>query len=156
MKRCRYLLFLSAFIFSLSLHAQKMPQQGIASFYAGKFHGRLTANGERFNQWAMTAAHRKLPFNSWVKVTNLANDRSVIVRINDRGPFIKDRIIDLSKKAAQELGFIRQGVTKVRIELVDKVGRAKEAVPKLPFEALDYFKNDQQANLESYQHKKLL
>lgn len=87
---------------------------GKASWYGGKFHGRKTASGERYNQYAMTAAHKKLPFGTRLLVKNLANGRKVIVRINDRGPFIRGRVLDVSKKAAQKLGFIRQGVAKIK------------------------------------------
>ncbi|MGL4397146.1 MAG: septal ring lytic transglycosylase RlpA family protein, partial [Hyphomicrobium sp.] len=79
-------------------------QSGMASWYGGKFHGRKTANGERYNQWSMTAAHKTLPFGTRVRVTNARTGNSVVVRINDRGPFIKGRIIDLSKAAANQLG----------------------------------------------------
>lgn len=90
-------------------------ETGIASWYGAKFAGRKTASGERYKPSAMTAAHRTLPFGTMVKVTNLTNNKSVIVRINDRGPYIKGRIIDLSKAAAQELEFIKKGIAKVRI-----------------------------------------
>jgi rare lipoprotein A len=92
-------------------------QIGTASYYAKKFIGNKTANGERYNN-SLTAAHRTLPFNTMVKVTNIANDRSVVVRINDRGPFTKKRIIDISELAAREIGLIRSGVGKVRLEVV--------------------------------------
>lgn len=91
-------------------------QVGWASWYGRKFHGRKTASGERFNMNAMTAAHRTLPFGTKVRVTNLANKRSVIVRINDRGPFARGRIIDLSRRAARVLGYARKGRARVRIE----------------------------------------
>ncbi|HQH74227.1 MAG TPA: septal ring lytic transglycosylase RlpA family protein, partial [bacterium] len=77
-----------------------------------------TANGERFNMYAMTAAHRSLPFNTKVKITNLDNDKVAYVRINDRGPFQKNRIIDLSRAAAKELGFEQKGTARVRIEIL--------------------------------------
>lgn len=91
---------------------------GWASWYGRKFHGRKTASGERYNMNAMTAAHRTLPFGTKVRVTNLGNGRSVVVRVNDRGPFIKNRIIDLSRRAAGKLGFIKNGKTRVRIRIV--------------------------------------
>lgn len=91
-------------------------QEGVASYYGKKFHGRQTANGESFNMFAMTAAHPNLPFNTQVRVTHLASGRQVVVRINDRGPFIKGRIIDLSKGAAEKLGMIRSGIARVRVE----------------------------------------
>lgn len=91
---------------------------GIASYYGRRFHGRLTANGERFDMGAMTAAHKTLPFGSLVRVTNPRNGRSVVVRINDRGPFVRGRTIDLSRRAAQELGIIRRGHARVELELI--------------------------------------
>jgi rare lipoprotein A len=92
-------------------------QVGLASWYGPRFVGRKTASGDVFNPNLMTAAHRELPLNSVVRVTNLSNNRSVDVLINDRGPYAKQhRIIDLSKKAAQELGFCAQGIAKVRVE----------------------------------------
>ena len=84
-----------------------------ASWYGPKFHGRTTANGETYDQWGMTAAHKTLPFGTRLKVTNVANGRSVVVRINDRGPFIPGRDLDLSRAAANELGF--GGVATVRV-----------------------------------------
>lgn len=91
---------------------------GIASWYGPKFHGKLTANGETFNQYAMTAAHKTLPMPSVVKVTNLKNNKFIIVRINDRGPFVNDRIIDLSSKAADEISLKNDGTGPVRVELL--------------------------------------
>ncbi len=93
--------------------------EGIASYYAEDFHGRRTSSGERYDMYALTAAHRQLPFNSLVRVTNLENNRSVQVRINDRGPFKDGRVIDLSFKAALELGLIAKGTVPVRIEIVE-------------------------------------
>lgn len=78
-------------------------QQGTATWYGGRFHGRRTASGEAFNTYTLTAAHRTLPFGTWVRVTNLSNGRSVIVRINDRGPYTKGRILDMSRAAAQQI-----------------------------------------------------
>lgn len=94
-------------------------ETGKASFYAMKFQSRLTASGERFDQSAKTAAHKKLPFGTKVKVINVKNDKSVIVRINDRGPFIKGRIIDLSRSAFSSIGNTSAGVIDVKIEIVD-------------------------------------
>ena len=92
---------------------------GVASYYGRRFHGRLTANGERFNMNAMTAAHKTLPFGTKVRVTNPRNGKSVTVRINDRGPFIKGRTIDLSRGAAQRIGMIASGHARVKMELVE-------------------------------------
>jgi len=91
---------------------------GVASWYGGKFHGRRTASGSRFNQNALTCAHRTLPFGSQLKVTNIANGKSVLVQVNDRGPAIRSRLIDLSKAAAKELDFIKRGTTQVQLELI--------------------------------------
>jgi len=90
-------------------------QEGIASYYAHKFHGRQTANGEIYDETKLTAAHRKLPFGTRVRVTNLENGKTVTLRINDRGPFVEGRIIDVSYRAAQDLDFISQGLAKVRV-----------------------------------------
>ena len=90
--------------------------EGQASYYGARHHGNKTASGERFDQNALTAAHRSLPFGSRVQVTNLRNDKRVVVRINDRGPFTKKRIIDLSQKAAEQLDMLRDGVVPVRVE----------------------------------------
>ncbi len=89
-----------------------------ASYYAEDFHGKKTSNGERFNMNALTCAHKSLPFNTILKVTNLANGKSVEVRVNDRGPFVLNREIDLSKAAAVKLGMIGSGTTKVKLEIV--------------------------------------
>ena len=91
---------------------------GRASWYGENFHGRLTANGEVFDQNAITAAHPTLPLPSYVRVTNLDNNRSLIVRVNDRGPFVADRLIDLSRRSADMLGYINKGVARVRVQYV--------------------------------------
>lgn len=92
---------------------------GTASYYASQFHGRRTASGERFDMAALTAAHRTLPFGSMVRVTNPANGKSVVVRINDRGPFTRGRTIDVSRAAAQRLGLIARGHGRVELALID-------------------------------------
>lgn len=91
---------------------------GYASWYGDEFHGRRTANGEIYNQFRYTAAHRSLPYNTLVEVTNLKTRRAVIVRINDRGPFIRGRIIDLSYAAARKIGMIEDGVQRVRLKVL--------------------------------------
>lgn len=94
-------------------------ESGKASFYAMKFQSRKTASGEIFDQSAYTAAHKSLPFGTIVKVTNVRNDKSVIVKINDRGPFVKGRIIDLSRSAFSKIGNTSVGVIDVNLEVVD-------------------------------------
>jgi len=97
-------------------------ESGIASWYGTKFHGRKTANGETYNMYGMTAAHKSLPIPSYVRVTNIENRRSIIVRVNDRGPFHGPRIIDLSYVGAIKLGFAEQGTAKVLVEAIDPSG----------------------------------
>ena len=98
--------------------ADLRPSVGIASYYGKKYHGRKTASGETYNMNALTAAHRTMPFGTQVKVTNLANDRSVVVRINDRGPFVKDRVVDVSLEAARRLQIVGAGTARVLLEPV--------------------------------------
>ncbi len=93
--------------------------RGKASYYADKFHGRKTSSGELFDNNKMTAAHKTLPFGTIVKVTNLSNNKSVIVKINDRGPFVAGRIIDLSHAAAEAIGMIGAGVVEVLVQVVE-------------------------------------
>ena len=107
----------------------KYSEVGVASWYGEDFNGKLTANGERYNMNTLTAAHRTLPLPCIAKVTNLQNGRSVVLRVNDRGPYVKDRIIDLSKRGAQILGYMGQGTTKVRVEIMAAESKAlKEAM----------------------------
>jgi rare lipoprotein A len=96
----------------------KSKNAGFASFYAKKFHGRRTASGEIFNNNALTAAHKSLPFGTLVKVTNLRNKTSVVVRINDRGPFVRGRIIDLTRSAAKKIGLLHAGTARVKLEVL--------------------------------------
>ncbi len=91
-------------------------QEGEASYYADRFEGRPTASGEPFRQDSLTAAHRHLPFGTVVRITNLKNNKQIVVRINDRGPFVEGRIIDVSRRGAEALDFIRDGLADVRIE----------------------------------------
>lgn len=116
---------------------EQMPRsflgEGLASFYGPGLHGRPTASGERFDQNALTAAHRKERFGSCVRVVNMENGRSVEVRVNDRGPFVEGRIIDVSKAAAQKLGMLDKGVVRVRLyrcgSSVSEILRAFHAAP---------------------------
>ena len=95
-----------------------LSQTGVASWYGSMFHGRPTSNGETYDQNALTAAHRFLPFGTIVRVTHLGTQKSVLVRINDRGGFIKGRVIDLSRRAARQIGILESGIGRVRIEIV--------------------------------------
>jgi rare lipoprotein A len=109
----------AAFFFAAAGFAFAFEAEGFASWYGGKFQGRKTANGEIFDTNKLTAAHKTLAFGTKVKVTNTENGSSVIVRINDRGPFVEQRIIDLSRAAADIIGLTRRGVIKVRLEVVE-------------------------------------
>ena len=100
---------------------------GIASWYGSDFHNKRTANGEKYDMNTLTAAHRTLPLPSIVRVTNLENGRSLVLRVNDRGPYAKNRIIDISKRGAQLLGYQVQGTAKVRVELLEKESKALKA-----------------------------
>jgi rare lipoprotein A len=103
-----------------SVNSRAKPTIGMASFYAAKFQGRRTASGEIFNNNAMTAAHRSLPFGTLIKVTNVRNGRSVVVRVNDRGPYAKGRIIDLTRAAAKKIGIGHAGTARVKLEILSK------------------------------------
>lgn len=100
---------------------------GIASWYGRRYHGRRTASGEIFDMNSATAAHPTLPFGTRVQVTNLANGRSVILRINDRGPFVRHRIIDVSRRAARVLDFIKKGTARVRVQRIQRQHRQHQA-----------------------------
>ena len=94
-------------------------ETGIAAYYSNVFHGRRTASGERYDKNAYTAAHKRLPFGTRIRIMNLENGKSVVVKINDRGPRSKERIIDVSRRAARDLDFVRKGLTKVRLEVIE-------------------------------------
>ena len=102
-----------------SLKKHRKIIKGISSFYAEDFHGKLTANGEVYDMYGLTAAHKTMTLNTICRVTNLENDKSLILRINDRGPYIKGRILDCSYGAAKKLDFINQGTTMVKIEVIE-------------------------------------
>ena len=118
--------------------AQGFTETGIASWYGAKFHGRRTSNGEIYDMNALTAAHKTLPMNTHLLVSNLENGREITVRINDRGPFVRGRIIDLSNRAARELGMADQGLAKVRITALGEAisyledGRSRERFAATP------------------------
>lgn len=107
--------------------AHGFMEEGVASWYGPGFHGKTTANGERFNQYAMTAAHKLLPLGTTVRVTHLDNGRSILVRINDRGPFVEDRVIDLSRAAATRLQMMGTGTARVRVQSVGDIAQASPA-----------------------------
>ncbi|MDY0249097.1 MAG: septal ring lytic transglycosylase RlpA family protein [Pseudomonas sp.] len=117
----RIYLLLAALVLLTACSSQRTSQEtgisGQASWYGAQHHGKKTASGERFNQNALTAAHRTLPFGTQVKVTNTLNNKSVTVRINDRGPYSKGRIIDLSRAAALKIDMIKQGVAPVYLQV---------------------------------------
>ncbi|GAB3972363.1 hypothetical protein GCM10028806_24330 [Spirosoma terrae] len=137
-----YIMSLMLFFSSIK-PAEALPsliQKGKASFYSKKFNGRKTAYGERVSAAALEGAHRSLPLNTLVEVTNLDNNRSVIVRINDRGPFSKSRVIDLTHAAADALGMVSKGVANVSLRVVGKGSRALAALtPDTPFTTPDAF-----------------
>lgn len=116
MRAVKALSYTIFFFFALPLFAQ---QEGLASWYGGKFDGRLTSSGEVFDTNEKTAAHRTLPFGTIVRVVNLDNQKSTVVKINDRGPFVEGRVIDLSRAAADEIGMVAQGVARVSLEIIE-------------------------------------
>ena len=97
----------------------KIVYEGVASYYGPNFHGKLTANGEVYDMYGVTAAHKEIPFNTVARVTNLDNGKSLILRINDRGPYIVGRILDCSYGAAKKLDFINNGTANVKIEIIE-------------------------------------
>jgi len=119
-----------ATLVSLSMSAsarvkQGHTQNGVASYYHDSLHGRKTASGEVYNKRVASAAHKSLPLGTKVRVTKLSNGKSVVVRVNDRGPFVKGRIIDLSRRAAKDLGIIGSGVAKVKVEVLSMPKRRR-------------------------------
>lgn len=129
MKTRHYCLLFVGITASLSLCAQKRPatskkppriQYGTASYYADKFQGRKTASDDIFDQNKMTCAHNTLPFGTWVRVTNLRNKKSVIVKVTDRLHYKNKRLVDLSRAAATKLGYVKRGLTKVKVEVLGK------------------------------------
>ena len=131
-------------------------QEGLASWYGKKFHGKKTANGETYNMYNKTAAHKILPFGTYVKVENLANSRETIVRINDRGPFVKGRIIDLSFTSAKKLGLVESGVERVRLVALSRmVGKKKTDNKHRPLiEVKDYMKGKFTIQVGAFENKK--
>jgi len=127
-------------------------QTGIASWYGPNFHGKYTSNGEKYNMYAFTAAHKTLPMNTIVKVINLRNNKSVIVRINDRGPFVNNRIIDLSYAAGMKIGLNKTGIAPVKLIVLGEKGKSYIKGPKIQIGA--FFKKYQAQNMAN-KYKKL-
>ncbi|MBW2220445.1 MAG: septal ring lytic transglycosylase RlpA family protein, partial [Deltaproteobacteria bacterium] len=124
-------------------HARGFKQRGIASWYGKKFHGRKTSNGETYNMFAMTAAHKTLPFNTHIKVHNLENGKEVKVRINDRGPFIRGRIIDLSHTAAKKIGMLGSGTAHVEIAALGVPSKTRDSDSyRHTYKQVDYYKGN--------------
>jgi rare lipoprotein A len=98
---------------------EREVETGLASYYASRFHGGRTASGQRYDETLLTAAHRTLPFGTRVEVTNLGNGRKVVVTVTDRGPFSRGRVIDVSKRAARKLAFVREGTARVKLEVLE-------------------------------------
>ncbi len=118
---------------------QRLSTTGVISWYGPRFHGRKTSNGEKFDQRHLTAAHRTLPFGSLLEVTDLATGRQVRVRVNDRGPYVRERVLDLSYAAAVDLGIVKRGIVNARIELISPpLERWPEAVYSVQFGAFRY------------------
>jgi len=112
-------LFVSFNLLYCESSAAQHVETGLASFYSDSLQGKMTASGEAYDKMKMTAAHRSLAFKTKIKVTNLENKKTVIVVINDRGPFVEGRILDLSRAAAKKLGFIDKGVVKIKMTVID-------------------------------------
>lgn len=123
--------------------ADGFVEEGVASWYGPQFHSKRTASGEVYNMYELTAAHRILPMQTKIRVTTLENGRSVVLRVNDRGPFVKDRIVDLSYKAAQELDMVRAGTARVRVEAL---GRWPGGIPGRFFVQVGAFSMRDNAN----------
>jgi len=117
-------------------HARDFSQQGLASWYGKKFHGRRTSSGEIYNMYAMTAAHKTLPLGTWVRVRRLDSGKQIVVRVNDRGPFVHGRIIDLSYSAAKEMDMVGPGTA--RVEVV-ALGERRQTATGDAFVPLDYY-----------------
>ena len=129
--------FLLLFVTAFQSYAGTSPQFGKAAYYHDKFHGRKTANGELYDKEALTAAHKTLPFGTIIKVTRIDNGMAVEVRVNDRGPYKKGFIVDLSRKAAQQVDLIKAGITEVKLEIVE----TEVVAPKPVLSSSGYNKN---------------
>jgi len=137
------------------LSGEGFVQEGMASWYGKDFHGKKTSNRETYNMYDKTAAHKTLPFGTYVRVENLSNQREVIVRINDRGPFVKGRIVDLSYGAGRQIGLVGPGVARVRmVALSRKIGRIKSGNDYIPLvEAADFRKGKFTIQVGAFENK---
>ena len=130
--------FLTSLVLFIATVSFAQVQKGKASFYADKFEGRTTASGEKYRHNKLTGAHKTLPFGTKVRITNLANQKQVEVVINDRGPYVDGRIIDLSRSAAEELGYVNQGIADVELEVINAGdGKSTVSVPVQEMEPPD-------------------
>lgn len=129
-------------------------QTGVASWYGRQFHGRKTSNGEIYNMYDMTAAHKTLPMNTWVSVHNLENDRKIVVRINDRGPFVTGRVIDLSYTGAKEIGIADPGTAKVKVTaLGEATSYSEQTKEPVEFRPVDYYSGNFTVQVGAFQVK---
>lgn len=135
--------------------ARGFSQRGLASWYGRDFHGKKTANGEIYNMYAMTAAHKTLPLGTWVRVYNLKNGRQAVVRINDRGPFVKNRIIDLSYKAAKKLGVVGPGTAPVEIVALGIASKSSAlSSPPVKYIPVAYWKGNFTVQVGAFKERK--
>ncbi|MCX2740682.1 septal ring lytic transglycosylase RlpA family protein [Pontibacter anaerobius] len=134
--------------FAQNNSSQPKVLKGEASWYGSRYHGRKTSSGERYNKNDMTAAHKTLPFGTKVKVTNLENNQWVILRINDRGPFVGDRIIDVSEAAARKLDFHSQGIGNVKVEVLDSKAELAAAIG-FSFDVPSFAKNELNSGIDT-------
>ncbi|MCP3940142.1 MAG: septal ring lytic transglycosylase RlpA family protein [Desulfobacteraceae bacterium] len=136
-------------------HSHGYMEKGVASWYGKKFHGRKTSNGETYNMYAMTAAHKTLPMGTWVKVYNLDSHQEIIVRINDRGPFITGRIIDLSYMGAKKIGMVGPGTARVKVTALGKAtSYSKKTREPVAFKPINYWQGNFTVQVGAFKVKK--
>ncbi len=129
-------------------------EKGLASWYGKKFHGRKTSNGETYDMYAMTAAHKTLPMGTWVKVNNLGNKQEIIVRVNDRGPFVRGRIIDLSYAGARKMGMVGPGTARVKVTALGRAtSYSKKTKAPVEFTPVNYWKGNFTVQVGAFQIK---
>jgi rare lipoprotein A len=134
--------------------AHGYEEKGLASWYGKKFHGRKTSNGETYDMYAMTAAHKTLPMGTWVKVNNLGNNRQIIVRVNDRGPFVRGRIIDLSYTGAKKMGMVGPGMARVKVTALGRAtSYSKKTKAPVAFTPMNYWQGNFTVQVGAFQIK---